>query len=65
MAEKFQEHTDEYIKEYIKEYISEFTEQERIVYNIAKEHLESSFDIEKSIGFLEWLEKRQLKQKEK
>lgn len=61
MAEKFQEHTEEYIKEYI----SEFTEQERIVYNIAKEHLESSFDIEKSIGFLEWLEKKQLKQKEK
>lgn len=42
----------------IEEYISEFTEQERIVFNIAKEHLGSSFDIEKSIGFLEWLEKK-------
>jgi hypothetical protein len=42
----------------IEKYISEFTEQERIVFNIAKEHLGSSFDIEKSIGFLEWLEKK-------
>jgi hypothetical protein len=49
---------DKLIEEYISEYISEFTEQEIIVFNIAKEHLESSFDIEKSIGFLEWLENK-------
>lgn len=41
----------------IEEYKESLTEQERIVLQIAIEHLESSFDIEKSIGFLEWLSK--------
>lgn len=52
------------LKNDIEEYVSSLTEQERIVYIIAKEHLESSFDIEKSIGFLEWLDnKNKTKQK--
>jgi hypothetical protein len=35
-------------------YISQMTIQERKAYEIAKEHLETSFNIEKSIGFLQW-----------
>jgi len=35
-------------------YISKMTIQERKAYEIAKEHLETSFNIEKSIGFLKW-----------
>lgn len=38
----------------IKEYISGLSEQEKIVLKIAQEHLETSFDISKSIGFLVW-----------
>lgn len=42
-------------------YISELTEQEKVVLKIAKEHLESSFSIEKSIGYLNWLKKEKEK----
>jgi hypothetical protein len=35
-------------------YISQMSIQERKAYEIAKEHLETSFNIEKSIGFIEW-----------
>jgi len=34
------------------------TEQEKLVMEIAIDHLGSSFDIEKSIGFTKWLAKR-------
>ena len=44
--------------ELIEEYKSTMTDQERLVLNIAIEHLESSFSIEKSIGYLEWLSAR-------
>jgi hypothetical protein len=46
------------IEELINEYIAQLSEQEQIVLEIAKEHLESSFDIKKSIGFMEWENKR-------
>jgi len=46
------------IEELINEYIEQLSEQEQIVLEIAKEHLESSFDIKKSIGFMEWENKR-------
>jgi len=36
-------------------YIQQMSPQEKLVLKIATEHLESSFDIEKSIGFKEWL----------
>ena len=36
-------------------YIEQMSPQEKLVLKIATEHLESSFDIEKSIGFKEWL----------
>ena len=47
--------TDTKTEELITKYKDSLSEQERIVLKIAIEHLESSFDIEKSIGYLEWL----------
>ena len=43
-------------EEDVKAYIAQLTEQERIIFEIAKEHLETSFDIVRSIGFVEWFE---------
>ena len=40
--------------ELIKEYIAQLDDQQQLVLKIAMEHLESSFDISKSIGFVEW-----------
>jgi hypothetical protein len=37
------------------EYISQLSEQELIVMKIASEHLKTSFDIEKSSGYLQYL----------
>ena len=42
----------------IAEYISQLEKKEQIVLKIAKEHLETSFDIEKSIGFKQWCKAR-------
>ena len=47
--------TDTKTEELITKYKDSLSEQERIVLKIAIDHLESSFDIEKSIGYLEWL----------
>ena len=41
----------------IKAYIAQLTEQEQIVLEIAKGHLATSFDIVRSIGFIEWFNK--------
>ena len=41
-------------EEMIQEYISQLTEVEKIAYEIAKEHLGSSFNIYRSNGFKEW-----------
>lgn len=38
-------------------YIDSMDEKEKIAYKIAKEHLGSSFNLEKSIGFQKWLKK--------
>ena len=43
---------------FIEEYISQLTEVEKIAYEIAKEHLGSSFNIQRSNGFKEWLKKK-------
>ena len=43
---------------FIGEYISQLTEVEKIAYEIAKEHLGSSFNIKRSNGFKEWLNKK-------
>jgi len=42
------------MKSQVKTYIKQMTEQEKLVLKIAESHLESSFDITKSIGFIEW-----------
>ena len=44
--------------ELIEEYISQLTEVEKIAYEIAKEHLGSSFNIKRSNGFKDWLKKK-------
>jgi len=38
----------------LQEYIKSLTEREYKAYMIAKSHLETSFDLEKSIGYKEW-----------
>tara|TARA_Y100001958_G_C21248295_1_gene580814 strand:- start:2829 stop:3023 length:195 start_codon:yes stop_codon:yes gene_type:complete len=43
-------------KQTIRKYIQQLTPQEIKVLDIAKEHLGSSFNIEKSIGFIKWSE---------
>lgn len=50
------EHMDPLPKEELVEaYLKQLSEVEKIAYHIAKKNLESSFDVEKSIGFLEYL----------
>ena len=43
------------IKSLITEYIDKMDDKTRQTYEIAKEHLESSFDITKSIGFKQYI----------
>lgn len=50
----------EYSQEIIDEYISTLSAIEIIVMKIAEEDLKSSFDIVKSIGFLNWIKKNKL-----
>lgn len=45
---------EELLQEQIDEYISTLNEREKLVLEIAKEHLESSFCIERSVGFVKW-----------
>jgi len=42
----------------VDEYISTLNDTEKKALKIAHQQLETSFDIEKSIGYLEWLSKR-------
>ena len=44
-----------YTQKEIDDYIKSLSEIEHKAYEIAKEHLGSSFDITKSIGFLKWI----------
>ena len=48
MSSKSEEKSD------IENYIQQLSESERKTYEIANQHLESSFSIEKSIGYLKW-----------
>ena len=41
----------------IEEYVKTLTQTELQILELAKNHLESSFDIEKSIGYLEFIKK--------
>ena len=51
-------HNDTADKGYIEEYIRGLSQQERMVMKIAEEHLETSFDVVKSIGYQEWKKAR-------
>jgi len=42
-------------KQLVEQYIEQLTPSEKIVYVIAQKQLESSFCIEKSIGFLQYI----------
>ena len=42
----------------LREYLKTLTPIELKGYHIAKDHLNDSFDLKKSIGFLKWLEKK-------
>ena len=46
------------MKELMDEYLKSLSEKEFAAYLIAKSHLGSSFSLEKSSGFIEWLKKR-------
>lgn len=52
------ENTTENLEKLISEYINQLDEFEKIALKVAKEQLESSFSIEKSIGFLTWKENK-------
>ena len=41
-------------KELHEQYLQSLSERERKAYLIAKSHLGSSFDLEKSIGYIDW-----------
>ena len=43
------------MKDSINKYIQQLSEQEKIILKIAQEHLGSSFNIKKSIGYINWL----------
>ena len=49
------------LHKYIQEYIDDLTDIDLIVMQIAKEHLESSFCIERSVGFIKWLNDKSYK----
>jgi hypothetical protein len=52
---KQQENQNMDTTELVQRYIAQLSPTEKIAYEIAVEKLESSFDIEKSIGFLEFV----------
>lgn len=51
------ENTESITKDNVQKYISQLSTQEKLVLQIASSHLETSFDITKSIGYIEWLQK--------
>ena len=48
------------IEEYQQQYLKHLTEKEKKAYEIAKDHLGSSFNLYKSIGFQKWLKKNNI-----
>jgi len=49
-----------YSQETIDKYLQSLNEIEKIAIEIAKEDLGSSFNLEKSIGFLNWIKKNKV-----
>ena len=45
----------------INEYISQLGDKEKIAFEIAKNHLGTSFSLKKSIGYKEWLKSKDQK----
>ena len=45
------------------QYLKTLSEKEFKAYEIAKDHLGSSFELEKSVGYLKWLSKQQSPEK--
>ena len=43
----------------VKEYLDQLSPLENTVYRIANAHLQSSFSLEQSLGFIEWKKKKQ------
>jgi hypothetical protein len=52
-ADTLEKYPKEVRKSIIK-YLEQLGDKERIAYSIAKEHLGTSFDVVKSIGYLAW-----------
>lgn len=50
---------DEETKTNIYEYLSKLDEHNKNIYKIAHQHLETSFNVVKSNGYLKWLQKKQ------
>jgi len=46
-----------------KEYVKSLTDEESKTLEIARDHLESSFNMRKSIGFIKWKENKENKEK--
>jgi phosphorylcholine metabolism protein LicD len=44
----------EEVRQSIIRYLEQLCDKERIAYSIAKEHLGTSFDVVKSIGYIAW-----------
>ena len=53
-----QDEHDEQDEKNIKTYLNQLSDNEKKSYEIAKQHLESSFSIAKSIGFINWNENK-------
>ena len=51
--------TDESLQDMIDEYMSSLKPHEKAAYDIAVNQLESSFDITKSIGFMEFMKSKE------
>ena len=42
----------------LEEYVSQMSDQERLVMRVARDHLQSSFSLRKSVGFIAWMASR-------
>lgn len=52
---EYNENEEHILEQQIQDYILTLTDREKLVMEIAREHLQSSFCIERSVGFVKWL----------
>jgi hypothetical protein len=57
LPDKYEQYSIE-TQQLIVKYLNQLDNKEQIAYLIAKEHLGTSFDIVKSIGYIEWKKKQ-------